>query len=102
MRGNPLGEFIPDHLYHELNAQGFLNERAIRDYYLKKRFNELRASYSPREIFSLLQKEFSYICEDTIRKIIYTRDNFDSLIQKDLPPRKRRKSAILNEVLVQF
>ncbi len=40
MRGNPLREFIPDHLYHELNAKGFLNERAIRDYYLKKRFIE--------------------------------------------------------------
>ena len=102
MRGNPLREFIPDHLYHELNAKGFLNERAIRDYYLKKRFIELRTEYTPREIFSLLQKEFSYICEDTIRKIIYSRDHFDSIIQMDPPQRKRKISARLKEPVLQF
>ena len=80
MCGNPIREFIPDHLYHELNAKGFLNERAIRDYYLKKRFIELRSEYTPRKIFSLLQEEFPYICEDTIRKIIYTRNGIDAFI----------------------
>jgi IS30 family transposase len=42
---------------------------------LKKKFENLRAQYSPRQIFGILQKEFPYICEDTIRKIIYTRRN---------------------------
>ena len=102
MRGNPLKEFIPDHLYYELNEKGFLNERAIRDYYLKKRFFELRSDYTPREIFSLLQKEFPYICEDTIRKIIYSRDQFDSIIQ-DKPPRQKGKFPVsLEEPLFQF
>ncbi len=73
MRGNPIPEFIPDKLYFVLKSMGFLNERSIRDYYLKKKFNNLRSRFSRREIFGILQKEFPYICEDTIRKIIYTR-----------------------------
>ena len=73
MRGNPISEFIPDDLYFTLKSMGFLDERTIRDYYLKKKFEQLRSQYSPRQIFRILQKEFPYICEDTIRKIIYTR-----------------------------
>ena len=92
MCGNPIREFIPDHFYHELNAKGFLNERAIRDYYLKKRFIELRPEYTPREIFSLLQEEFPYICEDTIRKIIYTRNGVDALIDLYSSTRQDGKS----------
>ena len=102
MRGNPIKEFIPDHLYYELNNKGFLNERAIRDYYLKKRFLELRSEYAPREIFSLLQKEFPYICEDTIRKIIYSRDQFDSMIQEKPPLKKEKFSISLKEPVFQF
>jgi len=75
MRGNPIREFIPDHWYYSLKSMGFLDERTIRDYYLKKKFENLRTQYSPRQIFGILQKEFPYICEDTIRKIIYTRRN---------------------------
>jgi hypothetical protein len=75
MRGNPIREFIPDDLYFKLKAKGFLNERAIRDYYLKKRFHFLHSRYSSREIFSRLQREFSYLSEDTIRKIIYSKNN---------------------------
>jgi len=73
MRGNPIHEFIPDDLYVTLKSMGFLDERTIRDYYLKKKFDDLRSQYTPREIFRILQKEFPYICEDTIRKIIYSR-----------------------------
>jgi hypothetical protein len=101
MCGNPIREFIPDHLYDELNAKGFLNERAIRDYYLKKRFIELRSEYTPREIFSLLQEEFPYICEDTIRKIIYTRNVIDAFMANFLPRRRNGKSRRVDNVLLR-
>jgi hypothetical protein len=81
MRGNPVSEFIPDELYFDLMEKGFLNERAIRDYYLKKQFNTLRSHHTPQQIFSLLHQEFPYICEDTIRKIIYTRNGMDQLLR---------------------
>ncbi len=77
MRGNPIREFLPDDYYYELKSKGFLNERAIRDYYLKKRFHFLHSNRSSCEIFSILQREFPYLSEDTIRKIIYSKNKTD-------------------------
>lgn len=76
MRGNPLREFIPDELFFELKEKGFLNERAVRDYYMKKQFEQLRRHYQPKQIFQMLQREFPYLSVDTVRKIIYSRDVF--------------------------
>jgi hypothetical protein len=84
MRGNPISEFIPENLYFDLLKKGFLNERAIRDYYLKKKYYTLRSRYTPQDIFSLLQEEFPYICKDTIRKIIYTRGEIDRFLTPEL------------------
>lgn len=98
MRGNPIPEFIPDKLYFVLKSMGFLNERSIRDYYLKKKFNNLRSRYSRREIFVILQKEFPYICEDTIRKIVYTRR--DPAVEDDLM--YSRKSEEKSNIFVEM
>lgn len=77
MRGNPLRELVPDEFFFILREKGFLNERAVRDYYMKKRFEELKSRHQPKEIFSILQREFPYLSEDTVRKIIYTRNGFN-------------------------
>ncbi|MFZ0390611.1 MAG: hypothetical protein WAN36_09125 [Calditrichia bacterium] len=77
MRGNPLREFIPDDLFYKLKAKGFLNDRAIRDYYMKQRFEVLKKNHPPKEIFVMLQREFPYLSVDTVRKIIYSRNGFE-------------------------
>jgi hypothetical protein len=77
MRGNPLREFIPDDLYFQLKEKGFINERAVRDFYMKKRFEELKSYHQPKDIFTILQQEFPYLSEDTVRKIIYSRNGFE-------------------------
>lgn len=99
MRGNPIREFIPDDLYFKLKANGFLNERTIRDYYLKKRFHFLRSRYSSREIFSRLQCEFPYLSEDTIRKIIYSKNitTFNRESGADEDPALRYPQLVLSE-----
>ncbi len=74
MRGNPLHEIIPDDLFYKLKTKGFLNERAVRDFYMKKRFEDLKKEYPPKKIFSLLQQEFPYLSVDTVRKIIYSKN----------------------------
>ncbi len=74
MRGNPLREFIPDELFYKLQEKGFLNERAVRDYYMKKQFEKLRKHHQPKRIFEMLQQEFPYLSVDTVRKIIYSRE----------------------------
>ncbi len=77
MRGNPIREFVPDEFFYLLKEMGFINERAVRDFYMKKRFEELKTYHSPKDIFSILQKEFPYLSEDTVRKIIYSRNGFE-------------------------
>ncbi|GAB4364247.1 MAG: hypothetical protein Kow0042_02690 [Calditrichia bacterium] len=76
MRGNPLRQFISDELFHKLKSNGFLNERAVRDFYMKKRFESLKKKHPPKEIFQMLQEEFPYLSVDTVRKIIYTRNGY--------------------------
>ncbi len=76
MRGNPLREFIPDELFFKLKSKGFLNERAVRDFYMKKRFQILKQDHPPKKIFSILQQEFPYLSVDTVRKIIYSKNGF--------------------------
>ncbi len=75
MRGNPLKEFLDDELYNLLWEKGFLNERAVRDYYIRKKFNALKEDLKPKEIIEDLQQEFSYLSTETIRKIVYTKVN---------------------------
>ncbi len=81
MRGNPLQDFIPDELFFRLKSKGFLNERAVRDYYMKQRFENLKKSHPPKRIFSILQEEFPYLSVDTVRKIIYSRNGFQFLAE---------------------
>lgn len=70
---NPLEEFLDDGKFRELWDLGFLNERAIRDYYIRKKFWALKNDQKPKQIFTELQTEFSYLSVETIRKIVYSR-----------------------------
>jgi len=74
MRGNPLREFVPDEIFFFLKEKGFLNDAAVGDYYLKKRFEDLKKSCRPKDIFEMLQAEVPYLSVDTVRKIIYSRN----------------------------
>ena len=78
MRGNPLQEYLDDKLFNLLLRKGFLNERAIRDLYIKNRFEQLKDRTPPKDIFQIIQREFSYLSTETIRKIIYSKKCFDS------------------------
>lgn len=78
MSGNPLEKYLKDDLFHLLLKKGFLNERAIRDLYIKNRYNELKVKSRPKDIFQNIQKEFPYLSVETIRKIIYSKKCFQS------------------------
>ncbi len=73
MQENPLREYLDDQLFFTLWEKGFLNERAIRDFYIRRKFNQLRHAVRPKEIIEHLQEEFSYLSTETIRKIVYSR-----------------------------
>ncbi len=81
MRSNPLREYLDDDLFYRLWEMGFLNERAVRDHYIRQRFNQLKASQKPKEIITDLQAEFPYLSVETVRKIVYSKDNGISTLQ---------------------
>jgi hypothetical protein len=72
------GNHLEKYLFHLLLKKGFLNERAIRDLYIKNRYNELKVKSRPKDIFQNIQKEFPYLSVETIRKIIYSKKCFQS------------------------
>jgi hypothetical protein len=75
MYGNPLKDYLDDEQFKLLWEKGFLNERAIRDFYIREKFWVLKNQLKPREIINMLQREFSYLSTETIRKIVYSRNN---------------------------
>lgn len=66
---------------------GFLDERAIRDYYICKKFNRLRGQQKPGKIIEKLREEFPYLSIDTVRKIAYS--NNGNLVPGKLAKRMR-------------
>ena len=74
MDKNPLNEFIDDELYLKLKKIGMLNERAIRDYYIRKQFRKLRTKHKPGIIIEKLRSEFPYLAVDSVRKIAYSKN----------------------------
>ena len=75
MRGNPIRDYLDDEKFKLLWEKGFLNERAIRDHYIRKKFGVLKEELKPKQIIEMLQEEFSYLSNETIRKIVYSREN---------------------------
>jgi hypothetical protein len=69
---NVLREIITDEQYRLLRQMGVLNEKALRDAYIRKTFKELRAqSLSAHQSIERLQTLYPYLQFDTIRKIVY-------------------------------
>ena len=75
MCGNPLKDYLNDDQFKVLWEKGFLNERAIRDHYIREKFDDLKSELRPKEIIDMLQREFSYLSTETIRKIVYSKEN---------------------------
>lgn len=69
---NPLSDLISDEIYEILNAQGLIDEKSVRDYQIRKKFKQLRASkVSAGDAIDAIREEYHYLQFDTIRKIVY-------------------------------
>lgn len=69
---NPLSDLISDDIYELLNSQGLIDEKSVRDYRIRKKFKQLRASkVSAGDSIDTLREEYPYLQFDTIRKIVY-------------------------------
>lgn len=68
---NPLKKHLTDDAFQFLIKNNLLREKGIRDYHIRKRFNELKISHPTYMIIEMIQDEYPYLQYETIRKIIY-------------------------------
>ena len=69
---NPLSELISDEIFELLEAHGLIDEKAVRDYQIRKKFKSLRAGkVSACDAIDAIREEYPYLQFYTIRKIVY-------------------------------
>ena len=69
---NPLSALISDEIYDLLDSHGLIDEKAVRDYQIRKRFKLLRAAkVSAGDAIDTIREDYPYLQFDTIRKIVY-------------------------------
>jgi hypothetical protein len=68
---NPLRELINDDVFVLLTNHKLLDEKAIRDYQIRKMFREMRRELSAGDAIDRLRDMYPYLQFDTIRKIVY-------------------------------
>jgi hypothetical protein len=68
---NPLSELISDDIFELLRSHALLDEKAIRDYQIRKMFKEMRKELSAGDAIDKIRDMYPYLQFDTIRKIVY-------------------------------
>jgi hypothetical protein len=69
---NPLSELISDDIFDLLDSHGLIDEKAVRDYQIRKKFKQLRSGkLSAGDAIDAIRAEYPYLQFDTIRKIVY-------------------------------
>jgi hypothetical protein len=69
---NPVSDLISDEIYELLQGRGLINERAVRDYQIRKKFKSLRSQkFRTGDAIDALREEYPYLQFDTIRKIVH-------------------------------
>ena len=69
---NVISEIVDDETYEKLFDARMLNAVSIRNYLLRKRYKELRATgLKPEQAFRALHKTYYYMDIKSIKRIIY-------------------------------
>ena len=69
---NPLNDLISDDIFDLLSSHGLIDEKSVRDYQIRKKFKQLRATkVSAGDAIDVIREEYPYLQFDTIRKIVY-------------------------------
>ncbi|MBK6680879.1 MAG: hypothetical protein IPI12_06225 [Ignavibacteriales bacterium] len=69
---NPLSDLISDEIYDLLSSHYLIDDKAVRDYQIRKKFKQLRAGkVSAGDAIDTIREEYPYLQFDTIRKIVY-------------------------------
>lgn len=69
---NPIPDLVPDEIYIKLKNHNIIDEKAVRDYLIRKKFRELRSQkISAGDAIDYIREEYPFLQFDTIRKIVY-------------------------------
>jgi hypothetical protein len=69
---NPLSELISDDIFELLDSHGLIDEKAVRDYQIRRKFKHLRSGkVSAGDAIYAIREDYPYLQFDTIRKIVY-------------------------------
>ncbi|MBV6512688.1 MAG: hypothetical protein HRU80_13205 [Ignavibacteriales bacterium] len=69
---NPLSDLISDDIYELLNSHQLIDEKAVRDYHIRKKFRQMRhEKVSAGDAIDNIREQYPYLQFDTIRKIVY-------------------------------
>lgn len=69
---NPLSDLISDEIFELLEVHGLIDDKAVRDYQIRKKFKQLRAGkLSAGDAIDAIREDYPYLQFDTIRKIVY-------------------------------
>jgi hypothetical protein len=69
---NPLSELISDDIFELLDSHGLIDEKAVRDYQIRRKFKHLRSGkVSAGDAIDAIREDYPYLQFDTIRKIVY-------------------------------
>lgn len=70
---NPIHQIVSDDLYLTLDKLNLLNKKVLRDFQIKRRYQQLRESGKrSAEAIDKILDEYPYLQFDTVRKIIYS------------------------------
>jgi len=70
---NPIPDLISDEIYRLLCHHLLLDEIKLRNYYIRKKYQKLRSEkMKPYDTIDVLLKEFSYLGELSLKKIVST------------------------------
>lgn len=68
---NVLSDLVSDDIFYTLQEYGLFDEKAIRDYHIRKSFKRFREDMSTNQAIEKLQQLYPYLQFDTLRKIVY-------------------------------
>jgi len=68
---NPLDDLIDDATFDELYKNRLFNDKAIRDYKIRRMFRDFRTQMSAGDAIDAIREQFPYLQFDTVRKIVY-------------------------------
>ena len=69
---NPISSLVADDLFQTLFSLDLLNEKKLRDYEMRMKYEHYKKSLSAAEAIERVREEYPYLQYDTVRKIIYS------------------------------